>query len=257
MTHDRISNKKCVWTRAISAVALAGFAFTAGGCLSVPSASIAPNDLSSGHTVLLIGDSLMGGAAMSLNEVMRDSRSGGISIVDAHRNGSGLVRLMDGMHPADFVEAQFQLRPDIDVVAMQWAGACEKPCPEYGTPAFFREWLDNAAAVRAVVNAHGAELIDVRPPPPPPGSSEPDSGYAFTATVANTLAYFAGPTIDATPADWWSAFSGYDNAYYDTLYYEDDWHTVRVEDRIHFSEDGRVRAAKVLAAAIQTALGMA
>ena len=164
---------------------------------------------------------------------------------------------MDGMHPADFVEAQFQLRPDIDVVAMQWAGACEKPCPEYGTPAFFREWLDNAAAVRAVVNAHGAELIDVRPPPPPPGSSEPDSGYAFTDTVANTLAYFAGPTIDATPADWWSAFSGYDNAYYDTLYYEDDWHTVRVEDRIHFSEDGRVRAAKVLAAAIQTALGMA
>ena len=147
MTDDRISYKKCVWARAISAVALAGFAITAGGCLSVPSASVAPNDLSSGHTVLLIGDSLMGGAAMSLNEVMDDSRSGGISVVDAHRNGSGLVRLMDGMLPADFVEAQFQARPDIDVVAMQWAGACEKPCPEYGTPEFFRQWLDNAAAV--------------------------------------------------------------------------------------------------------------
>jgi hypothetical protein len=246
-----------VWTQAIAAVALAGFAIMAGGCLSEPSASVVPNDVSSGHTVLLVGDSLMGGAAMSLDDVLRDARSGGISIVDAHRNGSGLVRLMDGMLPADFVEAQFEARPDIDVVAMEWAGACEKPCPEYGTPEFFREWLDNAAAVRAVVNAHGAELIDVRPPPPPPGSSAPDSEYAFTESVANTLAYFAGPTTGATPADWWAAFSGYDGAYYDTLFYEGEWHTVRVEDKVHFSADGRIRAAKVLAAAIQSALGMA
>ena len=257
MTNDRISNTRSVWTRRVSALALAGFAITAGGCLGEPSASVAPNDLSSGHTVLLLGDSLMGGAATSLDEVLLHSRSGGISIVDAHLNGSGLVRPMDGMLPDDYVEAQFAARPDIDVVVMGWAGACEKPCPEYGTPEFYREWLDNATAVRAVVHAHGAELIDVRPPPPPPGSAPPESGYVFTDVVGNALVYFGGPTTGATPADWWSAFSGYDGAYYDTLFYEDAWHTVRVEDRIHFSADGRTRAAKVLAAAIQSALGMA
>jgi len=53
-----------------------------------------------------------------------------------------------------------------------------------------------------------------------------------------------------------AALAGYDNAYYDTLFYENEWHTVRVEDRIHVSADGRIRAAKVLAASIQTALGM-
>ena len=198
MTNDRISNKKRVWTRRVSVMALAGFAITAGGCLGEPSASVAPNDLSSGHTVLLIGDSLMGGTATSLDEVLLDSRSGGI-----------------------YVEAQFAARPDIDVVVMGWAGACKKPCPEYGTPEFYREWLDNAATVRAVVNAHGAELIDVRPPPPPPGSVPPESGYVFTDVVANTLVYLGGPTTGATPADWWSAFSGYDGANYDTLFYED------------------------------------
>jgi hypothetical protein len=199
----------------------------------------------------------MGGAAASLDEVLHDSRSGGISIVDAHLNGSGLVRPMDGMLPDDYVEAQFAARPDIDVVAMEWAGACEKPCPEYGTHEFYREWLDNAAAVRAVVNAHGAELIDVRPPPPPPGSAPPQSAYEFTDVVGNALVYFGGPTNGATAADWWSAFAGYDDAYYPALFYEEAWHTVRVEDRIHFSADGRTRAAKVLAAAIQSALGMA
>ena len=224
----------------------------------MPSASVAPNDLSSGHTVLLIGDSLMGGAATSLDEVIRDSRSGGISIVDAHRNGSGLVRLMDGMLPADFVEAQFQLAPTSTSSPCEWAGACEKPCPEYGTPEFFREWLDNAAAVRARRQRARRRAHRRAAPPPPPGSSAAPTRDTSSPPRSRTRwLYFGGPTIDATPADWWSAFSGYDNAYYDTLYYEDDWHTVRVEDRIHFSEDGRTRAAKVLAAAIQSALGMA
>ena len=140
---------------------------------------------------------------------------------------------------------------------MGWAGACEKPCPEYGTPEFYREWLDNPAAVHAVVNAHGAELIDVRPPPPPPGSVPPESGYVFTDVVANTLVYLGGPTparrrpiggrrSRATTAPITTRCST-----------RTAWHTVRVEDRIHFSADGRSRAAKVLAAAIQTALGMA
>jgi len=212
--------------------------------------------MSSGHTVLLVGDSLMGGAAFSLAGVLRDAGVAGIYLVDAHRNGSGLVRLIDGMTPADFVEAQFEARPDIDVVAMEWAGACEKPCPEYGSPAFFLEWLQSATEVRAVVHAHGARLIDVRPPPPPPGSAPADSGYVFTDTVANALAYFSGPTSGATLADWWSAFAGVDGAYYDTLFYEGAWHTVRIEDKIHFSADGRVRAAKVLAAAIETSLAI-
>ena len=99
MTNDRISNRKSVWTRRISALALAGFAITAGGCLGEPSASVAPNDLSSGHTVLLIGDSLMGGAAFEPRRRARRRPVGGISIVDAHLNGSGLVRPMDGMLP--------------------------------------------------------------------------------------------------------------------------------------------------------------
>jgi hypothetical protein len=254
MTSDRISRN--VSSRAIWAGAFVALSLVASGCLSVPSATVTPSGISSGHTVLLVGDSLMGGAAFSLAGVWHDAGVGGISLVDAHRNGSGLVRLIDGMTPADFVEAQFDARPDIDVVAMEWAGACEKPCPEYGSPAFFLDWLDSASAVRAVVHAHGARLIDVRPPPPPPGSSTPDSGYVFTDAVANALAYLSGPTTGATLADWWSAFAGLDGAYYDTLFYEGAWHTVRIEDKIHFSPDGRIRAAKVLAAAIEASLGI-
>jgi hypothetical protein len=254
MTSNRTGRKAS--SRAISAGALVALALVTSGCLSVPSASVVPTGVSSGHTVLLLGDSLMGGAAVSLAGVLRDAGVGGVYIVDAHRNGSGLVRLIDGMTPAEFVESQFEARPDIDVVAMEWAGACEKPCPEYGSPAFFLEWLETASAVRAVVHAHGARLIDVRPPPPPPGSSPPDSGYVYTDAVASVLAYFSGPTSGATPADWWAAFSGLDGAYYDTLFYDGAWHTVRIEDKIHFSPDGRVRAAKVLAAAIESSLGI-
>ena len=110
---------------------------TAGGCLSVPTASVAPRDLSSGHTVLLVGDSLMGGAAAQLPQVLHDFRVGGISIVDAHRNGSGLVRLDRRDDPGRLRRGQFEARPDIDIVAMEWAGACQKPCPDYGTTAFF------------------------------------------------------------------------------------------------------------------------
>ena len=91
----------------------------------------------------------------------------------------------------------------------------------------------------------------------PSASVAPNDLSSGHTVVANALICFAGPTSSATPADWWSAFSGYDDAYDDTLFYEDAWHTVRVEDRIHFSADGRTRAAKVLAAAIQSALGMA
>ena len=139
---------------------------------------------------------------------------------------------------------------------MGWAGACEKPCPEYGTPEFYREWLDNAAAV-APSSTRTAPSSSTSATATPTWFRTPESGYVFTDVVANTLVYLGGPTTGATPADWWSAFSGYDGANYDTLFYEDAWHTVRVEDRIHFSADGRSRAAKVLAAAIQTALGMA
>ena len=105
-----------------------------------------------------------------------------------------------------------------------------------------------------MVHEHGARLIDVKPPPPPPGSAGPGSGYIFTDAVADVLAYYSGPTPGATQADWWSAFSGIDGLYYQTLFYDGDWHTVRIDDRIHFSIDGQIRAATVLAAAIETAL---
>ncbi len=245
-----------VRTHSVFAATLVVVAVAASGCLSVQSPVVKPQEVSSGHTVLLVGDSLMGGAAASLPEVLEDSHVGGIAVVDGHRNGSGLATPIDGMSPADYVAAQLDARPDVDVVAMEWAGACERPCSDYGSPAFYTKWLQNAAAVREVVHEHGAQLIDVRPPPPPPGSAGPESGYVFTDTVSSVLAYFAGPSPGATLADWWAAFSGLDGAYYDTLFYDGAWHTVRTEDKIHFSADGRTRAATFLAAAIESALGI-
>jgi hypothetical protein len=242
-------------TRLVLAVVVVVVAVAAGGCLSVPSPSIRPLEMSSGRTVLLVGDSLMGGAAAQLSQVLEDSHVGGISVVDAHQNGSGLATPIAGMSPAEYVAAQFEARPDVDVVAMEWAGACAKPCPDYGSSAFYARWGRNAAEVREVVRDHGARLIDVRPPPPPPGSSAPESEYMFTDTVSSVLAYFAGPTPGATLADWWEAFSGLDGAYYSTLFYDGAWHTVRAGDKIHFSTDGQIRAATVLAAAIESALG--
>lgn len=243
-------------TRAAFAAALVVVAMTATGCISVQTPSLNPQDVSSGHTVLLVGDSLMGGAAASLPQVLEDAHVGGIAVVDGHQNGSGLARPIDGMSPADYVAAQLDAHPDVDIVAIEWAGACEKPCPEYGSTEFYTEWLDNTAAVREVIHEHGAQLIDVKPPPPPPGSSAPDSGYEFTDTVSTALASYAGPSPGAVLADWWTAFSGVDGAYYQTLFYDDAWHTVRIADKIHFSDDGRTRAATVLAAAIESVLGI-
>ena len=119
-------------------VAVGLIAFAAGGCLSVQTPSVSPRDMSSGHTVLLVGDSLMGGAAAELPQVLQTFGVGGIAIVDAHRNGSGLATSIDDMTPAEYVESQFEARPDIDIVAMEWAGACQKPCTDYGSSRVLR-----------------------------------------------------------------------------------------------------------------------
>ena len=75
MTDDR-EQQRCLDARSRSRRSPASP--SGSGCLSVPSASVSPSDLSSGHTVLLVGDSLMGGAAMSLaRRAGRSSASAG------------------------------------------------------------------------------------------------------------------------------------------------------------------------------------
>ena len=252
------ATRKVCGLAGISALALAGFAITAGGCLGEPSASVAPNDLSSGHTVLLIGDSLMGGAATSLDEVLHDSRSGGISIVDAHLNGSGLVRPMDGMLPDDYRRGPVRSPP-------------RHRRRRDGMGRGVREALPRVRDARVLPGVARQRGRGAR-------GRQRARRRAHRRAATATTARFRTRRSRATCSPTWSGTRwrtsagrravrrrpiggrrspGYDDAYYDTLFYEDAWHTVRVEDRIHFSADGRTRAAKVLAAAIQTALGMA
>jgi hypothetical protein len=211
------------------------------------------------HNVLLVGDALMGSVEPQLAAVLTEA-----TIFDEHRNGSGLVTPIDGMSPADFVNAMLDAHPTTDTVLAGWSGSCVAPCPvPYGSQAFFDQWnqarQDIIDAVAARTNPPKVVWV-ISPPAPPDFAGAP---YNFTEGVSNALSWGtrAWAATESVPlADWWAPLVASDDflGHYDQFLAYQVWpepfatpHQVRDGTLCLLTTDGAFRTAIWTATALR------
>jgi hypothetical protein len=213
------------------------------------------------HSILLLGDSILGNANFWLPRVLA-AKGFNATIYDAHVNGSGLVDPISGQAPLDFVKSQIAAHPDTDTVVLEWAGACaicKAGQMVYGSPQFFDTWRANAHAIIDYLHSIGGggsaapRVIWVITPPMPQHPEDP-TGYNQLLTNGGTVLAWMdrGDFIPRSGAgvDWWAALSDTNAAYQQFLSYDGAWHPVRAGDLVHLTEDGAYRAAFWTAAAL-------
>ena len=204
------------------------------------------------HTLLVVGDSLLGQAtqylpwALALNGV--DAH-----VTDEHRNAMGLLDPVpaDGRPVADWFEATITAHP-ADIVVFEFLGACS--CAHsafYGTDAFYTQWFDVAADLVQRAKNHGARVLWVESPPvrPDPTNNIPQvtHGLAFRDTLMQSRS-------GTGTAHWWAAFTDTAGHYQDVLVYNGAPHKVRFDDGVHFTAEGAARAAIFLAGGLRAML---
>jgi hypothetical protein len=211
------------------------------------------------HNLLLVGDALMGSVEPQLAAVLTEA-----TIVDEHRNGSGLVTPIDGMSPADFVIAMLDANPTTDTVLAGWSGACVAPCPfPYGSQEFYDAWnqarQDLVDAVAARPDPPTVVWV-ISPPAPPDFAGAP---YSFTEGVSNALSWQtrAWAATESVPlADWWAPLIAADGflGHYDQFLAYQVWpepfatpHQVRDGNLFLLTTDGAFRTAIWTATALR------
>ena len=172
---------------------------------------------------------------------------------DAHISGWGLLDVIDGASALDVLGRELLAHPDVDTVVFEWAGACSIACGPalpYGSPRFYDAWDAAARAVVTSARARGLQVLwAVSPPTAPPPNADPpvEDWFSFpmryqvgNALVAHDRAY--GPMFGIATADWTDALSDTSGGWQSQLSYDGGVHVVRLDDNVHLSEDGSVRA---------------
>jgi hypothetical protein len=212
------------------------------------------------HTILAVGDSLMGQAGVLLPEVAA-AHGFDVTIYDAHVNASSPLDPIDGLPVREYLAQQLAAHPDVDTVIFEWLNVCVSCSASglaYGSPAFFDAWYSAQRAL--VLDAYGRGLRvvwAVSPPPPPDMSGEAPraewSSLAQREIVATTLAgnvHRLRQDLGVTVANWWEALSDTTGGFQTDLWWDGAVHTVRIDDRVHLSMDGSLRASTWTVAAL-------
>ena len=186
-----------------------------------------PPALHSQHSLLMIGDSLVGQTDTELPTAF-DRAGHNVEVIDAHVNASGLLGPVgDAPSALAWVQEQVAAHPEAGTVMVEWGGACGVACDptqptfvQYGSPDFYAQWTANAHAVIDWLRAQGKLVVWAVTPP-------------FGVDVAG------GPTSQLR-VDVALNLAGLDRT---DLQYDASLHTVRTPDLVHLTSDGATRTS--------------
>jgi hypothetical protein len=213
------------------------------------------------HAILTLGDSLMGGATSTL-ETNLASHGFNAVVYDGHVNGTGLLDPVNGISARELFQEQLTYHPDIDTVVFGWSGVCAVACGtstlRYGSPEFYATWHDEARKLVDLAWAHGLQVVWVTAPPPRLDSSgqpptEDWMSYPMRPIVQTRLAQEVRKypnTLGVPVADVWQALSDTSGQWQQSLWYDGALHEVRVDDFVHLTDDGSLRASTWVVAAL-------
>jgi hypothetical protein len=229
-------------------------------CAAVPTRADVPENWR--HSVLLVGDSLMGQTAPWVDQPLATA-GWDVDIIDAHQNGSGVLGPVGGLPDSlSYVREQLARHPKVDTVVIEWAGACAL-CgtvdPPYGSEEFFTAWraqahriIDDLRARRAPDGTH-LKVAWVKSPPAllTPTDPEIDPARAAVAQVLTLVDEVdLGPAAGPVTPDWYAALADTEMQYRQDLVYDGSDHRVRTDDQVHLTDDGGRRTGQETAAAL-------
>ena len=205
------------------------------------------------RTLLMVGDSLMGQHDAVFPQLLA-GHGFDVTVIDAHVNGTGLIGPVgDADSALAWVQDKVAEHPDADPVVLEWAGNCVVcgttvdgvTYPALGDIAagFYDLWLKHAYEIIDWLHGQGKTVIWTVSPPlgfvPSPG--------ILLADVSRWLSIFdgilIGPHTALPTVDWMGALSDTNGQYATTLWYNNQFNTVRTPDLIHFTDEGARRAA--------------
>jgi hypothetical protein len=209
---------------------------------SVPAGSNAAES----HTVLLLGDSLLGQTAPELPQALA-WHGLGATVIDESYPGTGLL---DPKMVATQI-AKVNAHRNADIVVIEFSGNCVA-CPvPYGSGPFFQQWSTNLRAIVSYVQNLDKDVVLVLPPP-----MRPDLVAAEVQRQLGVQNYVLAAAQHTALANWWEALVDTSGAYQQVLLYPDVFgepilHTVRAGDGVHLTQDGARRTAEWTAAALR------
>jgi hypothetical protein len=206
------------------------------------------------HGILAVGDSDLAQSLFTLPEQLAQH---GVDapVYDAHGNGWGLLDPLDGASALDVLDRAIAAHPDIDTVVIGFVGVCAFACGPgrlaYGSPQFYDAWDAAARALVTRARLYGLQVVwAVEPPPAPSPTSEPPVEDWFslpmrhevaTTLVAHARAYASAFGIASV--DLSQALSDTSGQWQQRLSYDGGVHDVRLDDKVHVTEDGSRRAS--------------
>jgi hypothetical protein len=176
-------------------------------------------------------------------------------IYDGHGNGWGLLDPLDGASALDVLSQRLAAHPDIDTVVIGFVGTCVVACGPgklaYGSQAFYDAWDAAARALVTSARSRGLQVVWAVSPPAPPAPAgevpvEDWSSLAMRHQVAVTLVAHArayGSEFGIATSDTSQALSDTSGQWQRDLSYGGAVHTVRLDDRVHLTDDGSRRAS--------------
>ena len=212
-----------------------------------------PPALHSQHSLLMIGDSLVGQTDTELPTAF-DRAGLNVDVIDAHVNASGLLGPVgDAPSALAWVQEQVAAHPEAGTVMVEWGGACGVACDPtqptfvpYGSPDFYAQWTANAHAVIDWLRAQGKLVVWAVTPPfgvdvagGPTSQLRVDVALNLAGLDRTDFALQAG----GTNVDWSAALTNLLSQYCTALQYDGSLHTVRTPDLVHLTADGAIRTS--------------
>ena len=207
------------------------------------------------HSILAVGDSDLAQGLFKLPEVL-GQHGVAAQVYDAHGSGWGLLDPLDGMSALDVLADRLAAHPDVDTVVIGFEGVCAFACGPgklaYGSQRFYDAW---DAAARALVTERGVRAVSRscgrwrrprRRHPPTTRRWRTGSASRCATRSRPTLAEHArayGDQFGIATVDWTQALSDSNGGWQSQLSYDGAVHTVRLDDKVHLTEDASVRTS--------------
>jgi hypothetical protein len=201
----------------------------------------------------MFGDSLMGQHDFAFPDVLA-SHGYDATVIDAHVNASGLIGPVGYADSAlEWVQEKVAEYPQADPIVIEWAGACAVcgttrngiTYPAIGDDAagFYSMWVENAWEIIDWLHAQGKTVVWVSSPPFGIDSTTVPVRVEAARALSMLDALVIGPHAAGSTIDWFTALSDVNKQYATTLWYHNQFNTVRTPDLTHFTLEGATRAA--------------
>jgi hypothetical protein len=213
------------------------------------------------HSILAFGDSDLGQALYHVSDVLAQ-HGFTVPVRDAHANGWGLLDPLDGMSALDVLAQRLEQYPDVDTVVIGFVGACPVACGPgklaYGSQQFYDAWDAAARNLVTSARARGLQVIwAVAPPAAPAPTADPPVEDWFSLPmrhqVGTTLIDHARAYRDEfgiATVDFAQALADTNGQWQQELSYGGAVHTVRLDDKVHLSDDGSLRTSAWITATL-------